>query len=145
MIRLAEVADAFLPDLEARYGDRLLPGQRNALSAILRCRTEACGTAAIHCHDCEHADSFPLSCGHRLCPRCQHHENRVWLERQRKKLLPLSYFLVTFTLPAELRPIARAFPKLVKPLGTAAVLKKQSQIGVCRWIYKYSWGKGLWM
>ena len=59
MIRLAEVADAFLPDLEAQYGDRLLPGHRNALSAILRCRTEACGMAAIHCPDCESEDSFP--------------------------------------------------------------------------------------
>ena len=42
MIRLAEVAEAFLSDLEAHYSDRLLPGHRNALSAILRCRTEAC-------------------------------------------------------------------------------------------------------
>ena len=49
MIRLAEVVEAFVPELEAQYGDRLLPGQRNALAAILRCRTEACGTAAIHC------------------------------------------------------------------------------------------------
>ena len=69
MIRLAEVAATFLPDLEAQYGDRLLPGQRSALSAILRCRTEECGTAAIHCHDCQGEDAFPLSCGHRACPQ----------------------------------------------------------------------------
>jgi hypothetical protein len=62
MIRLAEVAAAFLPQLEAQYSERLLPGHRHALSAILHCRTEQSGTAAIHCHECEHDDSFPLSC-----------------------------------------------------------------------------------
>ena len=105
MIRLAEVVAAFLPDLEAHYGERLLPGQRNALSAILRCRTEACGTAAIHCHDCESDESFPLSCGHRACPQCQNEAVEQWLERQRAKLLPVDYYLVTFTLPVQLRPL----------------------------------------
>ena len=47
MIRLAEVAAAFLPQLEAQYSERLLPGHRHALSAILHCRTEESGTAAI--------------------------------------------------------------------------------------------------
>ncbi len=46
MIRLAEVAAAFVPQLEAQYTERLLPGHHHALSAILRCRTEESGTAA---------------------------------------------------------------------------------------------------
>jgi len=108
MIRLAEVAEAFLPDLEAHYGDRLLPGHRAALSAIGRCRTEESGTAAIHCHDCGHDDSFPLSCGHRACPQCQNEAVEHWLERQRAKLLPVDYYLVTFTLPAQLRALVYA-------------------------------------
>ncbi|MCP3883465.1 MAG: IS91 family transposase, partial [Sulfitobacter sp.] len=29
-----------------------------------------------------------------------------WLERQRDKLLPVDYFLVTFTLPEQLRSLA---------------------------------------
>jgi hypothetical protein len=105
MIRLAEVAAAFVPQLEAHYGERLLSGHPNALSAILRCRTEECGTAAIHCHDCESEDSFPLSCGHRACPQCQNEAVEQWLERQRAKLLPVDYYLLTFTLPAQLRPL----------------------------------------
>lgn len=47
-----------------------------------------------------------MSCGHRSCPRCQNQEATHWLERQRAKLLPVDYFLVTFTLPAELRGLA---------------------------------------
>ena len=119
MIRLAEVAAAFLPQLEAGYGDRLLPGHRHALSAILRCRTEECGTAAIHCHACEHEDSFPLSCGHRACPQCQNDAVEHWLERQRAKLLPVDYYLITFTLPAQLRALVysnqrQAYDLLIK-------------------------------
>jgi hypothetical protein len=72
------------------------------LSAILHCRTEACGTAAIHCHDYEHADSFPLSCGHRACPQCQKEAVEQWLQRQRAKLLHVDYYLITFTLPVQL-------------------------------------------
>jgi len=105
MIRLAEVIDTFLPELERDYGSRLLPGQRQALSAIQRCRTEASGSAAIHCHDCGAHAVVPLSCGHRFCPQCQHAAGELWLERQRAKLLPADYYLITFTLPASLRAL----------------------------------------
>ena len=108
MIRLAEVAETFVADLQAQYAERLLPGHRNALAAILRCRTEECGTAAIHCHDCQSEDSFPLSCGHRFCPRCQNEAVEQWLARQRAKLLPVEYYLITFTLPAQLRALVYA-------------------------------------
>ncbi len=103
MIRLTDLIDDFQPELEARYGSQLLPGHRKALSSMLRCRTEESGTVAIDCHDCEAHDHFHLSCGHRFCPQCQHAAGEQWLERQRSKLLPCDYFLITFTLPAQLR------------------------------------------
>jgi hypothetical protein len=53
----------------------------------------------------------PHSCGHRLCPHCQHHESQQWLERQRQTLVPGQYFLVTFTVPAEFRALALADPR----------------------------------
>lgn len=105
MIRLAEVIQTFRPDLEQQYGDRLLPGHRHALDAIQRCRTPASGLAVVHCPECETVDVFPLSCGHRFCPQCQHEAGEAWLARQRAKLLPVEYYLITFTLPAALRPL----------------------------------------
>lgn len=48
---------------------------------------------------------FPLSCGHRFCPQCQHQAGETWIERQRAKLLPVDYYLITFTLPATLRAL----------------------------------------
>ena len=83
MIRLAELIETFLPDLECKYANRLLPSHRQALTAIGRCRTQASGTAAIHCHDCDSHEVFPLSCGHRFCPQCQHEAGEVWLRRIR--------------------------------------------------------------
>ena len=34
-----------------------------------------------------------------------------WIEKQQRKLLPVEYFLVTFTLPSELRSLARHHQK----------------------------------
>jgi hypothetical protein len=68
MFRLAELIKTFLPDLEQKYGHRLLPSHRQALAAIEQCRTQALGTAAIHCDDCDSHEVFPLSRGHRFCP-----------------------------------------------------------------------------
>ena len=65
----------------------------------------------VRCTHCEHERLVPHSCGHRHCPHCQHHESQQWLQRQLKRLLPAQYFLLTFTLPAELRPLARAYPR----------------------------------
>jgi hypothetical protein len=47
-----------------------------------------------------------MSCGHRSCPKCQNHETSQWIDQQLRKLLPVPYFMVTFTLPYELRPLA---------------------------------------
>jgi hypothetical protein len=77
-----------------------------ALAAITRCRTPASGAVVWHGHTCAEQRHQPRSCGHRNCPQCQNHEATQWLQRQRAKLLPVEYFMVTFTLPAELRAVA---------------------------------------
>jgi len=53
-----------------------------------------------------HTTWQPRSCGHRSCPQCQNHETSLWLDRQQAKLLPVDYFMATFTLPYELRSLA---------------------------------------
>ncbi len=60
--------------------------------------------------------SVPHSCGHRACPHCQPHEGQVWLQRQLKSLVPATYFMVTFTLPAELRRLAWDHQRVVYAL-----------------------------
>jgi len=106
MIRLSSIIDTFEAPLLAKYQDRLLPGQRRALAAMQQCRTALSPRMQAQCSDCDEQLFVPHSCGHRNCPHCQHHESQQWLERQLKKQVPGEYFLLTFTLPAELRALA---------------------------------------
>ncbi len=64
------------------------------------------------CDDCHELAYSYHSCVNRNCPKCQNEQAEAWLQKQAKKLLPVPYFLLTFTLPAELRKLARAHQKL---------------------------------
>jgi len=115
-MRLASLVERYAGALEQQYGARMLPEQRRALTAIRSCRTSAAGEVLWHCEDCSQSMLSPRSCGHRSCPQCQNHEASQWLERQRRKLLPVDYFMVTFTLPAQLRALAFHHQKTVYSL-----------------------------
>ena len=86
------------------------PAQRRALTAIARCRTPALGGHVYRCTDCAGADFAYHSCGHRACPRCGGAGTAAWTQKQTERLLPVPYFLVTFTVPAELRAGYSAHP-----------------------------------
>lgn len=70
------------------------------------CRTSEAGQIFAACPDCDHTQWHPLSCGNRNCPHCQNHETSLWIDRQQQKLLPVRYFMVTFTLPRQFRAMA---------------------------------------
>ena len=116
MIRLAAVIETFETDLLAQYRARLTPDHLHALAAMKRCRTQASPKLQVACPGCAHQLLVPHSCGHRHCPHCQHHESQQWLERQLQKQVPAEYFLLTFTLPAEFRPLAMAHQGVVYDL-----------------------------
>ena len=113
MIRLSSIIQTFEAEYRARYGDSALPGSLRALEAMKVCRTSASTRMRAQCLECEHTVLVPHSCGHRTCPHCQHHESQQWLERQLKRQVPATYFLLTFTLPAELRALARCHQRTV--------------------------------
>jgi len=105
MIPLSRVITRFEADYLRQYPNAL-PSQRQALSAMKQCRTALAPRMLAACSACDEKRLVPHSCGHRSCPHCQHHESQQWLERQLKRQLPGNYFLLTFTLPAELRELA---------------------------------------
>ena len=129
MIRLAQLIEAFMPELEAKYGSRLLPSHRQALAAMRRCRTPASGSVVVHCPDCEAHAVFSLSCGHRACPRCQQAAGEAWIERQRAKRLPVGYYLLTFTLPEALRPLLFAHQREAYGLLLSLVWQTLARFG----------------
>lgn len=108
MIRLATLIAQFEADFLDQYGESLLPSQRRALDAMKTCRSRASRHLQVTCNACAQTDWIPHACGHRACPHCQHHAAEQWLFRQRQRQLPVRYFLVTFTLPRELRDLAWA-------------------------------------
>ena len=58
------------------------------------------------CTDCGHWRVAYNSCRNRHCPRCQGAAARTWLAERKADLLPVGYFHVVFTLPAEVADIA---------------------------------------
>src|SRR6266851_2362978 len=106
MITLSSLINTFEADFLAQYASRLLPGHHRALNAMKHCRTQMSPQMQLQCTQCDQTRLVPHSCGHRHCPHCQHHESQQWLERQLRQLVPGTYFLLTFTLPAELRNLA---------------------------------------
>ena len=118
MVELAEIFRHAKrgPAYRARFGDRLLPSHRQAMWAIEHCRTEALGGHVYHCPDCDQHLYQYHSCRNRHCPKCQNEQAQQWLEQQRDLLLPVPYFMLTFTLPAPLRPVARSHQALLYDL-----------------------------
>ena len=76
------------------------------MSAIEHCRTAALGGHVEACEDCDHRRIAYNSCRNRHCPKCQGAAARSWLAAREADLLPVGYFHVVFTLPAEIAAIA---------------------------------------
>lgn len=108
---IGEIVRQFRPALEARH--RLAPGQKKVLTAIARCRTAALGG---HKLVCEHGDFEQISynsCRDRHCPKCQALAQEKWIAARSRRILAIGHFHVVFTLPAELRILARLKPAVV--------------------------------
>lgn len=92
----------FLPDFQ-KTAPALSPQQSRAIRAITRCRTPALGGRAFACEQCHHVHFAYHSCNHKACPQCGAQDAHRWVQRELGKLVNAPYFLVTFTLPSELR------------------------------------------
>jgi hypothetical protein len=108
------VAECFRQHASAyldKFGDRVPLGHRKVISAITRCRTGELGNVIYACDGCGQAHWVGRSCGNRHCPTCQHGKTVTWLTKQTQRLLPIHHFLITFTVPQELRIVLRAHQK----------------------------------
>ena len=116
MITLASLIERFAPAFLAQHHKAVLPSHRQALNAMAHCRTRMAPRMLAQCSGCQQQLTVPHSCGHRSCPHCQHFESQRWIERQTQQLVAGNYFLVTFTVPAELRPLAWQHQRIVYDL-----------------------------
>jgi hypothetical protein len=103
--------------------------QRRAIWAITHCRTLAMGGRAYGCPRCAKIHFAFHSCNHKACPQCGGQATKRWVERELRKRVNAPYFLVTFTLPSELRecffgPHARQLYDLFFAACSAALREK---------------------
>lgn len=115
-MELAKILLQYQEPFMRKYGNFLSNDQLKAFNAILACRTIESGEVAVSCPHCLHMELKPLSCGNRNCPKCQNHNTSQWINRQINKLLPVRYFMVTFTLPLQFRTLASRCQKRIYSL-----------------------------
>ena len=113
MAQLADIFRRYGPEYLKKHQDHLLPSHKRAMVDIQNCRTEFFGGQLYECNGCGKRHYTYHSCKNRHCPKCQNDSTENWIEQQQSLLLPVKYFLVTYTLPEELRSVARSNQKTV--------------------------------
>lgn len=111
MSTIQDIFREYGPEYLARYGSRMPASHKKVLRAIQECRSGAFGTSLYRCDWCDTMHTAPCSCGNRHCPMCQQHKASAWQEKQEQRLLPCHYFLITFTVPEQLRRVIRSNQK----------------------------------
>jgi DNA-directed RNA polymerase subunit RPC12/RpoP len=124
MNKLAEIFRTYGPEYLQKHGANVPPQHRKVIEAILRCRTPESGSTVYRCEHCGEDHVLHLGCGNRHCPICQHRKGRQWLERQLERQMPGAHFMVTFTVPEQLRPFIRSNQRL----GYSALFAASCQV-----------------
>ena len=105
-LEVADILRAHGPAWRLAQAGRLSLGQLKVMSAIEACRTAELGGHIERCEDCDHQRIAYNSCRNRHCPKCQGAAAQRWLQARQAELLPLAYYHVVFTLPAQIGDIA---------------------------------------
>ncbi len=139
MIELADVVRKHGPQYLEKFSDRMPGNHKRALAAIAACRTEGMGGHLEECdHHCGHFDYVYHSCKNSSCPKCHGADTRRWLAKREKELLPVPHFHLVFTLPAELREVARGNQKALYGVLFQAAIASLTRLGLDR---KYLGGR----
>ena len=128
---MLEVADIFReagPAYRESFASRMPRSHLQVMRAIEDCRTAALGGHVLACDQCHEKQFAYHSCRNRHCPKCQGQKGQRWLDAQQARLLPVPYYLLTFTLPSELRDVARSNQKIVYGILLAAAAEAITEL-----------------
>ena len=115
-LELADIFRQYGPAYRQKYASRMPATHFKVMRAVEQCRTQALGGQVYRCPNCEHLQYSYHSCRNRHCPKCQNENARRWLDKQLALLLPVPYFLLTFTLRASFNEVARSHQSLLYDL-----------------------------
>ena len=127
MIRLAEILDTHWDEYVHTGGRFIPPHVFKAANQITAYRTPKLGTDVYQCPQCGTTKFVYHSCKNRFCPRCGQYETELWAATILRQLPPLKHHHVVFTLPAQLRLLAKANPERLYTLlfhTSAEVIKE---------------------
>lgn len=110
-LTLAEVLREHWSDFQRKHRKHLCATHYRAVRSVLACRTPVLGGRLYRCKGCAKNHYAYHSCNHRSCPQCGARDQQQWSAKQEARLLPVPYFLITFTIPEQLRPLCKAHPK----------------------------------
>ena len=112
MTTMADIMRSYGHAYSTQYANHILPSHRRTIKDIALCRTQALGGHVYECPDHHDVEYKYHSCYNRHCPQCQNDQASEWLANEQQRLFSVPYFLVTFTIPEQLRPVARSNQKL---------------------------------
>lgn len=112
MTTIKEIFTEYGPEYIGCFGDDIPSNHLKVIDAIINCRTDYYGASIYKCESCGQTHIVYQSCGNRHCPNCQHHKTHQWLTRQMKRQLPGHHFMITFTVPQNLRRFIRSNQRL---------------------------------
>jgi len=128
-IEVADVMRTFGGQYMTAYGDRMPAMHRKAMADMVACRTQAMGGTTYYCPDCDRWQYSYHSCGNRNCNKCGKEKAQQWLQQTGTLLLPVEHFMVTVTLPGELRQMARSHQRLFYGLLMASAAASLQTLG----------------
>ena len=112
MTTIKDIFAEFGPEYMARFKHTMPVRHRKVIDAIINCRTDYYGTSIYQCEKCGKKHIVHCSCGNRHCPSCQHHKTHKWLEKQMERQLPGHHFMITFTVPEQIRRFIRKHQRI---------------------------------
>lgn len=123
MSEINGIIRVYAPEYLRRFGDSIPAEHMKVIRAIINCRTEVNGSVVYRCEECNQVHLIHRGCGNRHCPGCQNHKSRQWLEKQLQRQMPGHHFMLTFTVPQEIRSFLRSHQRI----GYAALFAASSE------------------
>jgi len=130
MAGLTDIVNRHGAEYLEMFGNKILPSHKRALADMACCRTETMGGHLFECDVCGHQHYSYHSCKNRSCPKCHGSDTKRWLENREEEMLPVPYFHLVFTLPAELRDVVRRNQKNLYGVLMQAAAESLMKIGM---------------
>jgi hypothetical protein len=112
MTTIKDIFTTYGPEYIQRFSDAMPINHRKVIDAIINCRTDHYGATIFRCTKCKKNHVIYRCCGNRHCPNCQHHKSYQWLVKQSERQLPGHHFLITFTVPEQIRRFIRSHQRV---------------------------------